>query len=44
MTIWIDNGKSPDEPYDAKLEFWLPPKFPVWELLRRIDGTLRAHR
>jgi len=28
MTIWIDDGKSPDEPYDARLGFWLPPNSP----------------
>ncbi len=27
-TVWIDNGKSPDEPYNARLGFWLPPDSP----------------
>lgn len=52
MTIWIDNGKSPDEPYDAKLdaklEFGLPPNSPygnfsveLMELCERIDEANR---
>lgn len=26
--ILVDNGKSPDEPYNARLGFWLPPNTP----------------
>ncbi len=27
-TVLIDNGKSPDEPYNSCLGFWLPPESP----------------
>ncbi|MGB4067955.1 MAG: hypothetical protein WBK08_07985 [Nitrospira sp.] len=48
MTIWIDNGKSPDEPYSARLGFWLPPNSPygnfqlkLMKICQRIDEANR---
>ena len=46
--IWIDNGKSPDERYSARLGFWLPPDSPygnfqlkLMKLCERIDEANR---
>ena len=46
--VWIDNGKSPDEPYNARLGFWLPPDSPygnftlkLMKLCERIDEANR---
>ncbi len=48
MTIWIDNGKIPDEPYSARLGFWLPPNSPygnfqlkLMKICQRIDEANR---
>jgi hypothetical protein len=48
MTIWIDNGKSPDELYSAGLGFWLPPDSPygnfrlkLMKLCERLDEANR---
>lgn len=48
MTVWIDNGKNPDEPYNARLGFWLPPDSPygnfqlkLMKLCERIDEANR---
>ncbi len=48
MTIWIDNGKSPDERYNDKLGFWLPPDSPygnfqlkLMKICTRIDEANR---
>lgn len=47
-TVWIDNGKNPDEPYSATLGFWLPPDSPygnftlkLMKLCERIDEANR---
>jgi hypothetical protein len=47
-TVWIDNRKSPDEPYNARLGFWLPPDSPygnftlkLMKLCERIDEANR---
>lgn len=47
-TIWIDNGKSPDEGYNASLGFWLPPDSPygnfqlkLRKICERIDEANR---
>jgi len=43
-TVLVDNGKSPDEPYNARLGFWLPPDSPygnfqlkLMNLCQRLD-------
>ena len=43
-TVLVDNGKSPDEPYNARLGFWLPPDSPygnfqlkLMKLCQRLD-------
>lgn len=47
-TAWIDNGKSPDELYNARLGFWLPPDTPygnfqlkLQNMCERIDEANR---
>ena len=49
MTVMlVDNGKSPDEPYNACLGFWLPPDSPygnfqlkLMKLCQRLDEANR---
>ncbi len=47
-TVWIDNGKSPDEPYNASLGFWLPPDTPYGnfglKLMKLCDRIDKANR
>ena len=38
MTVWIDNGKSPDELYNASLGFWLPYDSPYGNLYLKLEG------
>jgi len=47
----IENGKSPDEPYNARLGFWLPPDSPygnltlkLMKLCERLDEANRRLR
>ncbi len=47
-TVLVDNGKSPDEPYNARLGFWLPPDSPygnfqlkLMKLCERLDEANR---
>src|SRR5712691_5798383 len=47
-TVLIDNGKTPDEPYNARLGFWLPPDSPygnfqlkLMKLCQRLDEANR---
>ena len=46
--VCVDNGKTPDEPYNARLGFWLPPDTPygnsqlkLFKLSERIDELNR---
>lgn len=46
--LFIENGKSPDEPYNAALGFWLPPNSPYGNLqlkymkiIQRLDEANR---
>src|SRR5438094_578903 len=34
--VLIDNGKTPDEPYNARLGFWLPPDSPYGNLTLKL--------
>lgn len=48
VVVLIENGKSPDQPYNARLEFWLPPDSPygnfqlkLRKLCERLDEANR---
>jgi hypothetical protein len=45
----IDNGKTPDEPYNARLGFWLPPDSPYgnfqlkyMKIIQRLDEANKS--